>query len=201
MRAQVARSMRSYSKFVLVVLSIFSNALFCGRARSADHVVLMTSSWHFSPSYLEIDVGDTVTWRNRDDFDDHDATSTALAWSTGLVAPDESATLLFSAPGTFPYADSLYGPAGMTGTLVVKGGTTPQPSAGTLTNFLTLADGSFRFTITNVTPNLPTVVEISTNLTEWIALTTNYPASDSFDFTNFAAVIIPRSFYRCYQSQ
>jgi plastocyanin len=182
-----------------LVISAFTAAT---TPQAADYFVTMTASWSFSPSYLEIAVGDTVTWRNRDDFDDHDATSTnpSIPWSTGLVAPDEGITLQFLAAGTYPYRDSLYGTFGMTGTLVVKGGGTVTPTPATLTNAMVLPDGAFRCTITNLTPSLATVVEFSTNLVDWEGVETNFPTGDSIEYTNAVAGLFPQSFYRCQQT-
>jgi plastocyanin len=93
--------------------------------RAADHQVLMTDSLEFNPSYLEIEVGDTVTWYNADDIDDHTSTSTAGLWNSGDVAPGEYyGPRLFDTPGTFNYRDIYYsnpaGTSGMIGTIVVK---------------------------------------------------------------------------------
>jgi hypothetical protein len=161
----------------------------------------MTGSWTFSPASIEINVGDTVTWVNRDDFDDHDATSTNpnAQWTTGPVPADESVTLQFLTAGTFPYRDSIYGALGMTGTVVVKGGSTVTPTPATITNLMLLPEGAFRFTIANLTPGLTTVVQVSTNLVDWDGVQTNFPGGDSMDFTNAAAALFPESFFRCYQ--
>jgi plastocyanin len=196
--------MRLHYRFIPRLFSVLTVSILAAAStpQAADHLVSMTASWTFSPASIEIEVGDTVMWLNRDDFDDHDATSTDpnAMWSTGLVAPDESVTLQFLAAGTYPYRDSIYGSIGMTGTIVVKGGSTVTPAVE-LTNAARLPDGAFRFTLTNLAPGLETVIEFSTNLVNWNGLETNFPASDSLEFTNVAAGLFPQSFYRCYQVQ
>ena len=101
-------------------------------ARAADHLVFMTDTLEFSPPYLEIEVGDTVTWYNADNFDDHTSTSTTGLWNSGDVASGEYyGPLLFGAPGTFNYRDIYYsnpaGTSGMIGTIVVKPAATIVP--------------------------------------------------------------------------
>ncbi len=171
-------------------------------ARAADHQVLMTDTLEFSPSYLEIEVGDTVTWYNADDIDDHTSTSTTGLWNSGDVAPGEYyGPLLFDTPGTFNYRDIYYsnpdGTSGMIGTIVVKPASVVTPAV--LTGSARLSNGSFESTITNVTAGKTIVVEVSTNLANWTGILTNLNPNTTLTFTDNAATGQARRFYRCYQ--
>jgi Copper binding proteins, plastocyanin/azurin family len=155
----------------------------------------MTSDYAFSPNSLEIQAGDTVTWYNNDEFDTHNAQSDDLLWDTGDVGYQESVTLTFNTPGTYPYRDSLWYPIGMTGTIVVKAASLPAPAL--ITEPMFLPDSSFRFTITNLTSGKTNVIEMSTNLLQWTALATNVPAGNTLEFTNAPAT--GKRFYRSLQ--
>jgi plastocyanin len=167
-------------------------------AAATDHMVNM-STYVFSPNYLEIQPGDTVTWHNDDGFEDLGSRSDTDLWDTGGVGPDaDSEPVLFSTTGTFPYYDPTYGDAfDMIGTIVVKEATA-EISPATLTDAQLLPDGSFRFTITNLTAGKDTVVELSTNLTAWTPILTNVSTSDSMSVTNPASAN-SAEFYRSYQ--
>jgi formylglycine-generating enzyme required for sulfatase activity len=72
------------------------------------------------------------------------------------------------------------------------------PAQSIITNASRLADGSFRFTIANLTPGLATVVAASTNLNSWTPVWTNVPAGSSLEFTNAPTAGGFRMF-RCWQ--
>jgi plastocyanin len=175
------------------VLTLLFTILAVLTGRAADHTVYMTSDWTFSPSNREIQAGDTVTWYNNDPDFFHDATSDTALWSTGVVDTEESATLQFDTPGTYPYHDSLI--STMTGTITVNAVSVPPPALIIFPAALT--DGSFRFTISNLTAGKTNVVEVSTNLLQWSSIATNVPAGDTLDFTN-APATGPR-FFRSWQ--
>jgi plastocyanin len=158
---------------------------------ATEHFVNMTSVLTFNPASLEIDVGDTVTWVNQD-AEDHDVASDTGAWTTFVVQPDESASLVFNSPGPFPYRDSLYGPAGMTGTITVNNVTPPTLSAP-----MRLNNGQFQFTISGTTGKTY-IIEISSDLTSWTAIDTNVAPSNVFNYTNTSATNLTQ-FYRLKQ--
>jgi hypothetical protein len=162
----------------------------------------MTELLEFNPSYLEIDIGDTVTWYNADDFDDHTSTSTTGLWNSGDVAPgDYYGPLLFDTPGTFNYRDIYFsnpaGTSGMIGTIVVKPAASVVPAV--LTDPVHFSNGSFASTITNITAGKTIVVEVSTNLMNWTGMLTNTNPNTTLTFTNSATAGQNRQFYRCYQ--
>ena len=170
--------------------------MFVQTGLAADHAIRMTADWDFNPAYLEIQVGDTVTWYNDDETFDHNARSDTDLWGTGDVAFEGSATLQFDTAGTYPYRDSLFFSVGMTGTIVVNAAALP-PAPALLTAPAYLPDGKFRFTITNLTAGKTTTIETSTNLTDWIQIFTGTPAATSVNFTNSA--IAASQFFRSFQ--
>ena len=60
------------------------------RAGAADYYVSM-DFYEFNPSYLEIQVGDTVWWRNDDFYEIYSSVSTQGYWDTGDLYPGEVA--------------------------------------------------------------------------------------------------------------
>ena len=66
-----------------------------------DETVAITD-FEFTPATIEIEPGDTVTWRN-DGPTDHTATSEDGVWDTGILAKGESGSHTFEEPGTFSY--------------------------------------------------------------------------------------------------
>ncbi|MBA4180572.1 MAG: hypothetical protein C0506_08300 [Anaerolinea sp.] len=61
----------------------------------------------YSPGNLQIPVGGTVTWTNRDSAP-HSATDTGRAWDTGVLGRGKSATLTFPTAGTFDYFCTIH---------------------------------------------------------------------------------------------
>ena len=167
-----------------LVSKVFLTCLLAFNSRAADYLVHMTSGWTYSPSSLTVIAGDTVTWVNNDDFFFHDATSTTGLWTTGVLDTDETATLSFDTPGVYPYRDSLI--SSMTGTITVNAAP-PPPVRAVLTAPARLANGSFRFTITNLTVGTTNIIEASTNLLTWTARATNVAAGTTLNFTNSAS--------------
>jgi plastocyanin len=69
--------------------------------------VELPKSYRFEPEAIRIDVGDTVTWTNRDDFPHNvhllDGSDVEVALPVG-----ESGTITFDQPGTIDYECSLH---------------------------------------------------------------------------------------------
>ena len=119
-------------------------------SRAAQYIVEMTDDWKFAPNYLEIQVGDTVTWVNHDwTYNYHDSYCPGY-WYTGLLDVDESAWLTFPITGTFNYQDSVWYPVGMTGTIVVNPATPTEPTPATLLDLIPLPGSGFQFTLSNL---------------------------------------------------
>jgi amicyanin len=79
----------------------------------------------YAPAELTIQVGDTVTWTNRDAVE-HTATATDGSWDTGPLGEGESASITFTAAGTYEYLCTPH--PTMTGRIVVVAATPPAPT-------------------------------------------------------------------------
>jgi plastocyanin len=160
-------------------------------SRATDYDVWMLDTG-FSPSYQEIQVGDTVWWTNDDDWGEtHTTTSTQGLWDSGPVPFGYSVYLTFTYAGTFPYRCSY---CYMSGTIVVLAPAPPPKPI--LTNPLRLPGGDFKFTITNVVVGKSTIIQASTNLVNWTGLSTNVAPATSYLYTNTGAATFSRRFYR-----
>lgn len=82
----------------------------------AVHTVVI-KAMQFSPPKLEVNVGDTVIWKNKDPFP-HTATSDGAGFDSRSIAPERSWKFVAKQRGTFPYSCTLH--ETMKGTLVVK---------------------------------------------------------------------------------
>ena len=80
----------------------------------------------FSPATVIAQVGDTVTWTNRDPFG-HTSTSDSGVWDTGVIQAGGTGSFRFMATGTFAYHCAIH--TFMHGTIVVQAVSTPQPTA------------------------------------------------------------------------
>jgi plastocyanin len=166
------------------------------RAVAADYYVSM-SFYDFNPSYLEIQVGDTVWWRNDDFMEIYSSVSTQGYWNTGEIYPDEIVGVPFPFVGDFPYQDPVYAMLGMKGRIVVKPAT-PQTTPGLLVDPARLPNGSFQFTVTNLVVGQTCIIQTSTNLVDWDGIYTNLVSASSFTFTDNAAAAAGQRFYRAW---
>jgi len=87
-----------------------------GDNRTPAHSVSMVG-FKFAPAQLEVHVGDSVEWINRD-FVAHTATADDKSFDTGKLAAGASKRLTMTRAGTFPYTCHFH--SGMKGTLVVQ---------------------------------------------------------------------------------
>jgi plastocyanin len=78
----------------------------------------------FSPRTIEIRVGDTVRWTNRDSVA-HTATAQNGSFDTGLLSDGESGSIRFTSAGTYRYQCTPH--PDMTGTVVVRAARTIVP--------------------------------------------------------------------------
>jgi plastocyanin len=172
-------------------------ALLGGRmARATEYTVEMTSDWTFLPSYLEIHVGDIVTWVNHDyTLNLHNAYCPGY-FNTGLLDVDETASFLFLAPATYNYEDSNFYVLGMTGTLVVLPAINATNSPPQLVDPGQLPGGAFQFTVSNLVAGATYVIQASTDFSNWSGIATNVAGSSAETFVDNAAAGINRRFYR-----
>jgi len=192
--AQIMKRLRVFlrlSKFVFLSASLAGSA--CFHAGAAVTHIVTYGSFFFNPKTITINVGDTVLWTN--------SSGTHTLLGTGSDPICSGAALpcghTFNTPGTFAYECTVPGHAGlgMTGTVVVVS-TTLAPAR--LTNAMRLPNGQFQFTIIG-TANHTNTIQASTNLlnpTNWIALSTTVPATNTFTFTDSNAPALQLRFYR-----
>jgi plastocyanin len=155
-------------------------------------------SYYFSPSVVQINVGDTVTWTNG--LGSHTVQGTGSDPMCGGAYLPCSHT--FNTPGTYPYECRLlyHASYGMTGTIIVVA---PPPVPALLTNAMWLTNGHFSFTIIS-TANRTNILQASTNLsdpTNWISLSIMLPSTNTFIFTDTNAGGLPLRFYRVVEPQ
>jgi plastocyanin len=104
--------------FVLVALLV-ALAAGCGGAGDSKPVatteVTMVKSYRFDPKTIEIQAGQTVTWKNDDNF-----THTVEVEGQGdhKVGRGESVSITFEEPGTYDYVCTLHS-HDMDGTVIV----------------------------------------------------------------------------------
>ncbi len=126
---------RVFASSLLLLLPIAASA--------ADHQVLL-GGFTFSPSRLEIQVGDTVTWGNTGGI--HSVTALDGSFASGDAAPDGAPVWpfrhRFDQPGTFPYVCIPHEPLGMRGVIAVSGPNHPGvPELSQPTLSVSEADG------------------------------------------------------------
>lgn len=175
--------------------------------RAADYTVYMESygffGFRFVPSYLEIQTGDSVTWRNEDytewGYYGYDATcywGEQILWSTGVLESGDSASITFPYVETYNYQDSYFGQYGMTGTLVVTQAQPPLAEQVTLLAPQWLATGQFQCVVSNLVVGTNYVMQVSTNLADWDNLVTNSAAASVETFTDNPPAAARLRFYR-----
>lgn len=74
-------------------------------------------NFSFNPAVLEIPVGTTVTWTNRDDIP-HTVAEKSIAWRSKPLDSDDTFSHTFDAAGEFQYFCTLH--PHMQGTIMVK---------------------------------------------------------------------------------
>jgi len=79
----------------------------------------------FVPPSVTINVGDTVTWTNKDAAA-HSVVANGVG-QTPVLTQNQSGGLAFNAAGTFPYICGIHG-AAMMGTVIVRAAATPVPT-------------------------------------------------------------------------
>jgi plastocyanin len=80
----------------------------------------------FVPPSVTINVGDTVTWTNKDAAA-HSVVANGVG-QTPVLTQNQSGGLAFNAAGTFPYICGIHG-AAMMGTVIVRAAATPVPTS------------------------------------------------------------------------
>lgn len=111
-------------------------------ARAAASGGVTIQDFAFSPATITVDVGDTVSWSNRDGVQ-HSATADDGSFDTGLLRRGQSDSHTFTEAGTFAYHCTPH--PNMTATVVVRAASTSSsddPAATTPTTTTTSTAGS-----------------------------------------------------------
>jgi plastocyanin len=95
------------------------------RAAASQSVAI--ENFLFAPATVNVDVGDSVTWTNRDE-EPHTATGNGGSFNTGTLDQNQSGSHTFTRAGRFPYICALH--PSMKGTVVVAGGSSGGSSGG-----------------------------------------------------------------------
>lgn len=101
------------------------------KARAAANGAVTIKDFKFSPAAVSVNVGDTVTWANRDSADH---TATGRNFDTGTLSQGQSGSFTFREAGTFSYVCNIH--PNMRGTVQVaaagqeqqQGGEEPAPA-------------------------------------------------------------------------
>lgn len=112
-------SAASLAAIVLIAIALItavssSVQAFAEQPATAD---VKIDNFAFTPPTLNITVGTTVTWTNRDDIP-HTVVSTDGAFKSKVRDTDETFSFKFEKAGTYPYFCSIH--PKMTGQVVVK---------------------------------------------------------------------------------
>ncbi len=82
--------------------------------------VTMPPSYRFDPATIQVKVGDTVTWTNKDNFTHNVHLQGGINWVSKPLRPGDSATYTFTKAGTFPYVCDFHS-QDMKGEVIVVG--------------------------------------------------------------------------------
>jgi plastocyanin len=149
----------------------------------------------FNPPDITIKAGDTVIWTNvsgiHNVVGDTPGTPLCGCAGTGIAA----FTNVFNSPGDYLYHCSFHSSIGMTGIVRVASVGAPRlTGVGIFTN-------GFIFVVTN-TAYHTNIIQASADLSDtnnWIPLNTNFPSTNSFNFTDTNIAIFTKRFYRVIQ--
>ena len=166
---------KPFSSVASLMVAILISAV--TQLQALDHYVTV-DDFGFSPSELTIDVGDTVIWVNGDELFPHSTTSDSSYWRYVFVDQGEEFPYTFNSVGVFTYYDEVDS--------IHKGKITVTASSPTLITLQSprIEAGKFLFDATGLTAGRTNVLQASTNLTSWTAISTNVAASTSMTFTN-----------------
>lgn len=118
-------------------------------ARGGSGTSVEIVDFAYAPAELTISVGETVTFTNLDAVA-HTATATDGSWDTGLLEQGQSASITFTAPGTYNYLCTPH--PSMTGRITVAAAAqatpTPAPSGGSLPDVAMSGDRGSRTALT-----------------------------------------------------
>ncbi|WP_342361228.1 cupredoxin family copper-binding protein [Terrarubrum flagellatum] len=86
-------------------------------AQASEEIKVDIDNFSFSPEKLEVKVGSTVIWENRDDIP-HNIVATGKQFKSPVLDTGEVFRFTFTAPGTYDYFCGLH--PHMTGSVIVS---------------------------------------------------------------------------------
>ncbi len=97
--------MRKLLMIVLLALALSGCAAQAGnnQAPVQTNQVTMPPSYKFDPARIQVKVGETVTWTNKDNFTHDVHLMGGINWVSPPLKPGESASYTFTQAGSFPY--------------------------------------------------------------------------------------------------
>ena len=176
--------------FRVVVLLFIGWSLSSAPQVRGDATVYWDFDEGFSPSTTTIGPGETVTWFNLDPFgfDVNIIFDGSISFFLGNL---QGQGVVFPAqPGTYSY-HSDYGDNGV---VIVA-----SPPANISLEAPRLEAGKFLFDVSGLTTGNINVLQTSTNLSDWISLSTNVATSSTMTFTN--NLTEAHRFFRVYEIQ
>jgi len=112
--------MSFWNKAIFIAI-ILATATACGNSPTAPTPTTVSATIDgggFSPNPINISVGSTVMWTNKDGGSAHAVVADNGAFSSGAIAPGAQYTYTFPSAGTFTYHDTA---TSMAGTVNVSG--------------------------------------------------------------------------------
>ncbi len=141
---------------LLFVTTLIPAMLLPAARATAATVDVAISGFAFSPSSVQINVGDTVRWTNSDSAA-HTVTSDTSAFGSGTLSQNQTFSFTFTSAGTFPYHCGFH--PGMTGSVSVQ--SAPPPPTHTVSGTVTgpAAPGTLISVVGSVTRTATTAAD------------------------------------------
>jgi plastocyanin len=152
---------------------------------SADEDVFWDSEYGFDPSVVQIHQGEAVFWTNFDFY----GIDTQVIFNNGFsffLEWYETVGVTFPFTGNYSYIST----SGDRGVVIVL----ELPPTGIVIESPRVEGSQFIFDVSGLSFGKTNVVQVSTNLTAWVSVSTNENLSATMSFTNNANR--PAAFYR-----
>ena len=109
----------SFGAAIATAIVLFVGAGFSVNAQQPQggSAEVKIDNFSFSPATINVPVGTTITWTNRDDIP-HTVVSDDKVFKSKVLDTDEKFSFTFGKPGTYPYFCSIH--PKMTGKVVVQ---------------------------------------------------------------------------------
>lgn len=94
--------MKKVNELIVGVLTVVAAMAILTPIAQAIEFEVEIEDFAFVPHGTRINVGDMITWRNRDNVG-HTSTSDSGIWNSGVLQRDQTFSFVFTTPGAFPY--------------------------------------------------------------------------------------------------